>query len=58
MFYYALLAVIQGFTEFLPISSSGHLVIAKEFSKSFLSEAFPYAVALHIGTAGRVNGLC
>ncbi|NVM03938.1 MAG: undecaprenyl-diphosphate phosphatase [Candidatus Helarchaeota archaeon] len=44
-----ILGVIQGLTEFLPISSSGHIVIAK---KLFLikSAGMLYEVFLHFGT--------
>jgi len=42
-----ILAIIQGITEWLPISSSGHLAIAeKYFGKSSLT----FDIALHIGT--------
>jgi undecaprenyl-diphosphatase len=42
-------AIIQGITEWLPISSSGHLVIIQKY---FLHEQPPlgFDVALHIGT--------
>jgi len=44
-----ILGVIQGLTEFLPISSSGHIVIAK---KLFLikSAGMLYEVFMHFGT--------
>ena len=43
-----LLAIIQGLTEFLPVSSSGHLVI---FNKILSAEAdLFYYVVLHLGT--------
>ncbi|QDU79705.1 Undecaprenyl-diphosphatase [Polystyrenella longa] len=50
------LGVIQGIAEFLPISSSGHLVICADIIKAFTGEEFdPEAslqmnVALHAGT--------
>ncbi|MBN1262906.1 MAG: undecaprenyl-diphosphate phosphatase [Candidatus Pacebacteria bacterium] len=46
------LSVIQGLTEFLPISSSGHLVI---FQKIFnLDPPIWFDITLHIGTLGAV----
>ena len=43
------LAILQGLTEFLPISSSGHLVIGQELLNiSLPGNAFE--VVLHIGT--------
>ena len=43
-----ILAIIQGITEWLPISSSGHLVIAQEYFGLELSVIFD--VMLHVGT--------
>jgi undecaprenyl-diphosphatase len=43
-----ILGIIQGITEFLPISSSGHLVIAGELLDQH--ENFQMTVALHVGT--------
>jgi len=43
-----LLAVIQGLTEFLPISSSAHLILLSEFMG--LDQNLFYDVSLHLGT--------
>jgi undecaprenyl-diphosphatase len=47
----ALLGIVQGITEFLPISSSGHLILARAFF-GWDAEQFGLAfdVALHVGT--------
>jgi undecaprenyl-diphosphatase len=47
----ALLGVIQGLTEFLPVSSSAHLILARAFF-GWDAEIFGLAfdVALHVGT--------
>ena len=47
----AFLGVVQGLTEFLPVSSSAHLILARMFF-GFESERFGLAfdVACHVGT--------
>jgi len=46
----ALLGLLQGITEFLPISSSGHLVIAETLLNLHVEELKDFDVTLHIGT--------
>lgn len=47
------LALIQGITEFLPISSSGHLVLLPYFT-GWPDQGLLMDVAVHIGTLGAV----
>jgi undecaprenyl-diphosphatase len=49
----ALLALIQGITEFLPVSSSGHLVIAQHFL-SWNRDNVLLDATLHLGTAAAI----
>ncbi len=47
----ALLGVVQGFTEFLPVSSSAHLILARVFFGWEAPEfGLAFDVALHVGT--------
>ena len=44
-----ILSIVQGITEFLPISSSSHLIIISEF-KSFDNKSLSLDVSMHIGS--------
>ena len=48
-----LLAVVQGITEFLPISSSGHLILAPAITGS-ADQGLLVDVAVHVGTLAAV----
>jgi undecaprenyl-diphosphatase len=45
-----ILAVVQGITEFLPISSSGHLVLVREFLTINETNALAFDAVLHLAT--------
>lgn len=44
------LGILQGLTEFLPVSSSGHLVLAQTFAKGFSQPGVLFDTVLHAGT--------
>ena len=45
-----ILGVVQGVTEFLPISSSGHLSILQSLMGSEFSGNLYFGIVLHMGT--------
>ena len=47
------LGIVQGFTEFLPISSSGHLVIVQALI-GIEKPGNEFAVIVHLGTLGSI----
>lgn len=47
------LGLVQGLTEFLPVSSSGHLVLAESFL-NFSEGSLAFNVALHVGTLASI----
>jgi undecaprenyl-diphosphatase len=53
LFYLLLVALIQGVTEFLPISSSGHLILLPYFT-GISDQGQAIDVAVHVGTLGAV----
>ncbi|NTV12655.1 MAG: undecaprenyl-diphosphatase UppP [Desulfobulbaceae bacterium] len=53
LLYAILLGVLQGATEFLPVSSSGHLVLAEHFL-GFTEGGLVFDVALHLGTLAAI----
>ena len=45
-----LLGIVQGLTEFLPVSSSGHLVMAQELLGAAPGGGIVFEVAVHVAT--------
>ena len=50
IFHILILSVIQGLTEFLPISSSGHLILLPHFF-GWENQGLEMDIALHVGTS-------
>lgn len=46
-----LLGIIQGFTEFLPVSSTGHLIVMERYLDFHVASPLFFDVILHAGTA-------
>jgi undecaprenyl-diphosphatase len=53
LFQLVMLAIIQGITEFLPVSSSGHLVLAPVLM-DWPDQGLAIDIAVHVGTLGAV----
>lgn len=45
-----LLGILQGVTEFLPVSSSGHLVLAQELLNRNLDRGITFEIVVHFGS--------
>lgn len=53
LFHVIILAIVQGFSEFLPVSSSGHLILTHHLlgdSQNMWGEALTMDIAVHVGT--------
>ena len=50
LFYLFLVSVVQGITEFLPISSSAHLVLLHEWGLSPSTDPIAIDIAVHLGS--------
>ena len=52
-----ILGIIEGITEWLPISSTGHMILAEEFLKFSLSHEFleMFRVVIQLGEIGRAS---
>lgn len=50
----ALLALIQGLTEFIPVSSSAHLILPAQLIEGFEDQGTAIDVAAHVGSLGAV----
>ena len=44
------LGILQGVTEFLPVSSSGHLVLAQELLNQNLTKGITFEIVVHFGS--------
>ena len=62
LYYIVFLAAVQGITEFLPISSSAHLILVRDLfvalglpaAEGSAADMLAFDVALHVGTLGSV----
>ena len=45
-----ILALIQGLTEFLPVSSSAHLILPSQFISDWPDQGIAFDIAVHVGS--------
>ena len=50
----ALMGLVQGLTEFLPVSSSGHLSLMRSLLNWDMESSSTFDVAVHLGTLAAV----
>lgn len=54
LFHLVLLAIVQGLTEFIPVSSSAHLILPAQLIDGFEDQGTGIDVAAHVGSLGAV----
>lgn len=52
-----ILGLVQGLSEFLPISSSGHLAVFQHFMHIHEEDVLTFTVMLHFGTLLSICGI-
>lgn len=50
LLYYILIGIVQGLTEFLPVSSSGHIELSKALFGITVENSLLFSITLHLGT--------
>ena len=50
LFHVIILALIQGLTEFIPVSSSAHLILPSQLIESWPDQGIDFDIAVHFGT--------